>query len=66
MICSECGKESRVISTVKKNFRVFRERKCKGCGRKWYTEEVENNSVMVASALSNRNKWREEDWDNYY
>ena len=60
----KCGSKSKVISTVKKCQYVFRQRCCLKCGNKWYTEEKENNSVRVASALSNRKKWSDDiDWD---
>ena len=62
----KCGGNSKVVSTVKKDIYVFRQRKCVECGRKWYTEEKENNSVIVVSALSNRNKFENFRKENEY
>ena len=42
MICVECGKKSTVTNTVRDKGKVYRRRRCKGCGKAWYTEEVEN------------------------
>jgi len=43
--CKKCGSNSKVTSTIKHDLSVLRERKCLGCGRRWYTEECENNNV---------------------
>lgn len=55
MIC-KCGGKSLVISTVKHEVSVFRQRKCTECGRKWLTEEKESNSLVGMLALSNRSR----------
>ena len=52
MICFRCGNESRVLFTEKENNRVYRQRKCLGCGRKWHTEEIENSDPRVTMAVN--------------
>ena len=52
MICFKCGAESRVLFTEKHKNRVYRQRKCLGCGRKWHTEEVENSDGKAAAVIS--------------
>lgn len=47
MQCFKCGSESRVINTAKEKNRVYRYRGCLGCGRRWYTEEVENSDPRI-------------------
>ena len=52
MNCSNCGGASKVITTAKTQTHVYRERKCVSCGRKWHTEEYENNSPRVGAMIS--------------
>ncbi len=51
MICFKCGAESRVLLSAKEGNRVYRYRKCLGCGRRWHTEEVENSDPRVLGAV---------------
>jgi transcriptional regulator NrdR family protein len=51
MQCFKCGAESRVIHTANEKNRVYRYRECKGCGRRWHTEEVENRDPRVTTAV---------------
>jgi transcriptional regulator NrdR family protein len=51
MQCFKCGAESRVLLTAKEGNRVYRYRECKGCGRKWSTEEIENCDPRVTTAV---------------
>jgi transcriptional regulator NrdR family protein len=51
MQCFKCGAESRVINTARDKSRVYRNRECLGCGRRWYTEEVENSDPRVTMAI---------------
>lgn len=52
MNCSECGGVSRVYNTAKTKTHVYRERYCVKCGRKWFTEEYENNSPRVGTIIN--------------
>ena len=51
MMCAVCGSDSRVISCAKEDNKMYRKRVCIGCGRRWSTEEYENNSPRVAGAV---------------
>lgn len=51
MMCSVCGCGSRVISCAKDENKMYRKRVCLGCGRRWSTEEYENNSPRVVGAV---------------
>ena len=41
MICPRCEKETYVVDSCAVELNVFRTRKCKYCGYKFYTEEIE-------------------------
>lgn len=51
MICFKCGGNSKVINCAKEGNRVYRHRECSGCGRRWYTEEIENADPELAKKL---------------
>ena len=43
MKCTICGERTRVVSTINNtdDFEIYRERKCLGCGRRYFTSEFE-------------------------
>ena len=43
MICRACGHKSIVFNSAKTDKHVYRERKCYGCGNRWYTVEAESD-----------------------
>ena len=65
MMCSVCGCGSRVISSAKDKNKMYRNRVCLGCGRRWSTEEYENNSPRVTKAVNRirRIKYKKERCD---
>lgn len=51
MICFKCGNESKVLITAKEGNRVYRQRECTGCRRKWYTAEIENSDPELSKKV---------------
>ena len=43
MHCKECGGKSIVIDSREIENEIFRKRKCKKCGRKFFTTEIEDD-----------------------
>ena len=52
MFCFKCSGVSKVLVSEKEGNRVYRHRECTGCGRRWYTEEIENSDPRVSKALN--------------
>ena len=61
MICSKCGGVLEVIETREKNNIVIRRRRCKACGKLFYTSEtgmdyVEGMTITNEIRLRNKRK----------
>ena len=58
MMCSKCGKDTRVLNTVSDGEKVYRHRKCKECSHSFYTTEEVSNCKFTLLEL--RDKQRKE------
>jgi transcriptional regulator NrdR family protein len=65
MTCRICGGEVRGTGTQSEGGKVYRERKCLGCGRRFYTEENEcreawrkYNELHTEYNTRNNAKWK--------
>lgn len=55
MKCPKCGsRESGVLASrlTQDGFSIWRERKCKQCEHRWYTQEIEDEPMFKFSDLS--------------
>lgn len=51
MLCGECGGKTRVTLSVKDGEVVLRQRECAKCGKRFFTEERVNNSIILRSKI---------------
>lgn len=57
MTCPVCGEKSNVIDTLDMTDIIFRQRQCKACKHRWYTQEMDYDGD-IASMKKYMNKER--------